>query len=137
MSSLLHSVTKYTPLPKKSARISWLSVLVIMNGYGQELSIRGHEIMTISKTSPGIAAGVSALLLGFAMSAGFARADLHDPLAGKGQVSGKPSIGADAPAAQDPRAPTTMARSAVAGLMKRIENQDTTVEEEAPSCNHD
>ena len=93
--------------------------------------------MTISKTSLSVAAGVSALLLGVAMSAGFARADLHDPLVGKGQVLSKPSIGADAPAAQDLRAPTTMARSAVAGLMKRIENQDTTVEEEAPSCNHD
>ena len=96
--------------------------------------------MTTLRTPLAIAAGV---LLGFAMSAGVARADLHDPLATKGQVLSKPSINADAPAAQDLAVPAATARSAVkgglqkAGLMKRIENQDTTREQEGESCNHD
>ncbi len=94
--------------------------------------MRRHNVLALT-----VAAGVSALLLGVAMGAGVARADLHDPLAGKGQVPGKPSISAAAPVL------ATAARGAVkdgpeqAGPMKRIEDQDTTREQEGQSCNHD
>ncbi len=96
--------------------------------------------MTTLRTPLAIAAAV---LLGLTMSAGFARADLHDPLAIKGQVLSKPSIGADAPAARDLAVPTTTALSAdkgglkQAGLTKRVQDQDTTREQQGESCNHD
>lgn len=88
--------------------------------------------MTGSRTPLAIAAGVSALLLGFAMGAGVARADPQDPPATKGQVSSQAAVKTDAPAAHDQAVAAT-----AAGLPKGIEAQDTTREEEGESCNHD